>query len=148
VTRAEFLALTLNAAGVDVSGEAPVFDYADVGEDYPLAGYIAYATRNGIVSGQNGYFRPDDIISRGEAAKILINATDVTLSAAIDTFDDVTTSDTLAVYIQTAFDNCILHGRYTQNGVSTLPNGERLFEPFDGITLGETAKVLYNIAAK
>jgi S-layer homology domain len=142
LTRAEFLKLVLNSAGVDVTAEANP-SYSDVSASHSLRKYIAYATRNAIVSGQNGKFRPDDLISRAEAAKILVRGADIDLSATIDAFSDVSVSSSLAPYVQTAFDNCILHGRRTVNGESTLAT--RIFEPADGITLAETTKVLYNI---
>lgn len=144
LTRAEFLKLAINAAGIDVSKEVdPV--YSDVKPTHTLKKYIAYATRNGIVSGQNGAFRPDDGITRAEAAKVFVKGTKLGLSQKIDAFADVSPKNTLAVYIQTAFDSCILHGRRTINGQTTAASGLRYFEPNDGITLSESAKVLFNL---
>jgi hypothetical protein len=143
LTRAEFLKLVLNSAGVDVSREADSSVYSDVSATHSLRKYIAYATRVGIVSGSNGTFRPDAIINRAEAAKILVRGTGIRLSTTIDTFSDVSTGNSLAGYIQTAYDSCILHGRHTLGGDTTLTS--RVFEPADGITLAEAIKVLYNI---
>ena len=143
LTRAEFLKLVLSSAGIDVSAEAAPTAYSDVSAAHSLNKYIAYATRNGIVSGSNGTFRPDAIISRAEAAKILVRGANINLSATITTFSDVSSGNSLAGYIQTAFDNCILHGRKTMNGETTIAT--HVFEPADGITLAETIKVLYNI---
>ena len=134
LTRAEFLKLVLNAAGVDVTQKAdPV--YKDVASTHTLKQYIAYATRHGIVSGQGQFFRPNDAISRGEAAKILVNAANITHSPEATTFTDVAKTYSLAVYVQTAKDNCIVHG--------VTPT---TFEPLRGISLSETAKVLYNVS--
>jgi S-layer homology domain len=143
LTRAEFLKLVLNSAGVDVSTESAPTAYSDVSAAHSLNRYIAYATRAGIVSGSNGTFRPDAIINRAEAAKILVRGTGIGLSTTIATFSDVSASASLAGYIQTAYDNCILHGRHTMGGDTTV--NTRVFEPADGITLAETIKVLYNI---
>lgn len=134
LTRAEFLKLTLNAAGVNVTSEAAP-TYSDVSASHTLANYIAYATRMNIVSGQNNMFRPNDAISRGEAMKILVNSTKLTLASASTTFADVPASYSLALFVQTAKDNCIV------NGVTPIR-----FEPLRGITVAETAKVLYNMA--
>lgn len=144
LTRAEFLKLVINAAGIDVSNEADPA-YSDVPSSHTLKQYIAYATRNNLVSGQNGKFRPNDTITRAEVAKVFVNAAALGLSTNIHTFSDVPSSHSLAAYIQTAYDNCLLNGRHTVGGQSTLPNGERRYEPQDNITLAETAKVLYNI---
>lgn len=133
LTRAEFLKLVLNAAGVDVSAEAhPAF--SDVATTHTLAKYISYAARMNIVSGQGNLFRPNDNISRGEAMKVLINATNLTLASESTTFADVPNSYSLARYVQTAKDSCVAHG--------VTPTR---FEPLRGITVAETAKVLYNI---
>lgn len=134
LTRAEFLKLTLNAAGVDVTKEtAP--NYSDVPADHTLANYIAYATRTNIVSGQDGKFRPNDSISRGEAMKILVNSTKAAHATSSTTFTDVPASYSLANYVQSAKDACIVQGATATT-----------FEPLRGITVAETAKVLYNIA--
>jgi S-layer homology domain len=143
LTRAEFVKLMLNAGGIDVSREADP-SYSDVSATHSLRKYIAYATRAGIVSGQNGKFRPNDLISRAEVAKIIVRATNVSMATVETAFADVGSNSTLATYIQTAFDNCILHGRKTNGGEPIV--GSRVFEPADGITLAETIKVLYNVS--
>lgn len=144
LTRAEFLKLVLNAAQVDVSTESAP-DYTDVTETHTLAGYIAYATRAGIVSGMNGKFRPNDTITRAEAAKIFVNVAGIKPSLNVHTFADVDAASSLAGYIQAAYDNCLLNGRKTLGGETLLENGSRVYEPEAPITLAETAKVLYNI---
>jgi S-layer homology domain len=146
-TRAEFVELVLLSIGADVSGEKSV-TYTDVTMSHPQAQYIAYATRLGIITGKDGLFRPDDQISRAEAAKILILGTGVQISDTISTFSDVSERSTLGKYIQTAYDSCILHGRRTLDGETTLASQRRIFEPYDGITVAETAKVLYNITQR
>ncbi len=88
-----------------------------------------------MVSGQNGNFRPNDGITRGEAMKILVNATNLTQSSGATNFTDVPTTYSLASYVQTAQSNCIAQGV-----TSTT------FEPLRGITVAEAVKVLYNIS--
>ena len=146
LTRAEFLKLLLNSANIDVSAEADP-SYTDVPSTHTLKQYIAYATRTHLVSGKNGKFRPDEVISRAEAAKIFVNAAALELSTEVNTFSDVSVADSLAKYIQTAYDNCLLNGRKTMGGETILANGVRVYEPTSPITLAETAKVLYNIQA-
>lgn len=143
MTRKDFIKTVLESSSIkssdftNVSGQS----YSDTNDKY-----IQLATNYGLVSGENGKFYPDRLISRGEAAKILVNATiNLKPTTNIHTFSDVLTSNTLAGYIQTAYDNCILHGRDTTNGKTTLSNGQRIFMPFDTITLGETSKIIYNL---
>ena len=143
LSRVEFLKLLLHSAGVDVPSAGTATPFSDVPTNMWYAPYVAYAVKGGIVHGDEGKFRPNDTITRGEAAKILIRGTSLGYSTGSIVFSDVLPSNTLGVYIQTAFDNCILHGRHTVNGIPTTPT--RLFEPADGISLGETVKVLYNM---
>lgn len=93
--------------------------------------------------------RPNDTISRAEASKILTELMrEINMPLPnreeIHTFSDVNPEETLAPYVQFAYNSCLLHGRNTLNG-EPLDGKPRVFEPFDGITLAETAKVLYNI---
>lgn len=143
LTRIEFLKLLLNAAGVDVQSAGTATPFSDVASNTWYAPYVAYAVKGGIVHGDEGKFRPNDILSRAEASKILIRGTSLWYSTGSIVFSDVLPSNTLGIYIQTAFDNCILHGRHTVNGIPTTPT--RLFEPSDGISLWETVKILYNM---
>lgn len=145
LTRAEFVKLVIDASGVDVSNEAdPTF--VDVPSNHSLKKYIAYAERMGTVNGSQTHFRPDDTISRAEAAKTFANAAGLAPATNIHTFSDVPASLSLAPYIQASYDGCLLNGRKTLGGETLLPNGERIYEPHDIITVAETAKVLFNIA--
>lgn len=162
LTRAEFLKLVLNSAGItvenadvnanvntntDINTNTEVNTYyGDVPSTHTLKNYIVYATRIGIVSGHNNLFRPDDLITRQEAAKIFTLIAGLPLATESRTFSDVSQNNPFALYIQSTFDNCLLNGRKTLNGETLLENGERVYEPESPITLAETAKVLYNIA--
>ena len=138
LTRAEFLKLVINSANIDVSNESNA-PFADVPASHPLNKYIAYAARIGQISATQGNnFYPDAPISRAEAAKIFVNAAGLGESTMANTFADVSFDKTqLAGFIQSAYDNCLLHGQ--------MENGIRVYNPFRNISLGEVAKVLYNI---
>jgi S-layer homology domain len=118
--------------------------FSDVKPSNKSYKYIAYAARMGIIDTQSE-FRPTEYITRREAAKILVIGLGVPLSKTVTTFSDVTTKSALSAYIQTAYDNCILHGRKTVHGHTTLQSGLTVFEADDSITVAETLKVLYNI---
>ena len=138
LTRAEFLKLVINSANIDVSNEADA-PFADVPASHPLNKYIAYAARIGQISATQGNnFYPDAPISRAEAAKVFVNAAGLGESTMANTFADVSFDKTqLTGYIQSAYDNCLLHGQ--------IENGTRVYNPFRNISLGEVTKVLYNI---
>ena len=94
-------------------------------------------------------FRPDDQISRGEAAKILGEFTrkigeKLPSGDEISSFEDVQQDMPLARYVQYTYNQCLLHGRHTIDG-EPMPGKPRLFEPYSYMSLAETAKVLYNI---
>ena len=138
LTRAEFLKLVINSANIDVSNE-PNAPFADVPASHPLNKYIAYAARIGQISATQGNnFYPDAPISRAEAAKVFINAAGLGESTMATTFADVSFDKTqLAGYIQSAYDNCLLHGQ--------MENGSRVYNPFRNISLGEAVKVIFNV---
>lgn len=160
LTRSEFVKMIIRSADVkkDEVNLDVLSDFVDINKDSENAIYIAYALERGIISGQivseeNGVikrsFRPDDSISRAEASKIfsgliLKNLDELPTSEKISTFSDVDEKNTLGAYIQYSYDNCLLHGRKTRDG-QPIAGQPRVFEPFDGITIAETAKVLYNM---
>ena len=168
ITRAEFLKLVLNGASVPLENEdvSTLKNFEDVDRDAWYAKYLAYTLRTGALHGQNSYdpngkqrfdadgnplkiFRPDDQISRGEAAKILGEFTrkigeKLPFGDEITSFADVPQQMPLAPYIQYAYNQCLLHGRHTIDG-EPMPGKPRLFEPYSYMSLAETAKVLYNI---
>ena len=138
LTRAEFLKLVINSANIDVSNESNA-PFIDVPASHPLNKYIAYAARIGQISATQGNnFYPDAPISRAEAAKVFINAAGLGESTMATTFADVSFDKTqLAGYIQSAYDNCLLHGQ--------IENGSHVYNPFRNISLGEAVKVLFNV---
>ena len=138
LTRAEFLKLVINSANIDVSNESNA-PFADVPASHPLNKYIAYADRIGQISATQGNnFYPDAPISRAEAAKVFVNTAGLGESTMANTFADVSFDKTqLAGFIQSAYDNCLLHGQ--------MENGIRVYNPFRNISLGEAVKVIFNV---
>ena len=168
LSRIEFLKLVLNATSISLENEdiTTLKNFEDLDMNAWYAKYVAYALRTGGLHGQDSYdkngkqrfdadgnplkiFRPDDQISRAEAAKILGEFTrkigeKLPSGDEISSFEDVTQDMSLAPYIQYAYNQCLLHGRHTIDGEPMLGK-PRLFEPYSYMSLAETAKVLYNI---
>lgn len=70
VTRAEFLAMALRLLDVEPTSGGETF--SDVSPSHWAAAYIRTAAGQGIVSGYpDGTFRPDQTVTRAEAAKII-----------------------------------------------------------------------------
>lgn len=76
VTRAEFITMVMRA--MEQAGHAdiqnPTHSYVDVPANMYYAEHVAAASSLGIVTGYNGAFRPNDQITRQEAAAILVRA--------------------------------------------------------------------------
>lgn len=72
VTRAEFAALIVRALGLENAGGESGFK--DVSEGAWYADEVAAAAATNLISGYDGYFRPDDTITRQEMAVIIMKA--------------------------------------------------------------------------
>lgn len=136
------------ASGLDISHISPRSDIADVDTNNPYNIYISAGLHYGLIHGQtdgiNIYLRPNDTISRSEAAKIFIRAANLSTQAFTGIFSDVSSNLTLSEYIESAYHNCLLHGRRTLNG-NPIGGKPRVFEPHSPMSIAETAKVLYNM---
>ena len=73
MSRAEFLAVLCRTLGWKPTSPARTF-YEDVSEKAWYAGAVETAYRQGAVTSQDGNFRPDDLITRSEAASMLVRA--------------------------------------------------------------------------
>lgn len=77
--------------------------FDDVPDDHWAKGAIELMASKGIISGYNGDFRPDDSVSRGEFAKMLVKTLGLPeISPSTPTFTDVSTSDWEYTYVETA----------------------------------------------
>ena len=148
LSRARFLQIVLDFAGVDISSEITQIDtkyFPDVPVSAWYRTYVNYAARHGIISGNmDGNFYPDSKITRAEATKILIHALGKDGKPYMNTFVDVPEGHTLAIFIQAAYDYCFLNGKNTKDG-KVIGGGGRIFGPSDSITGPETMKILYNM---
>lgn len=93
VTRAEFLAMALSAAGIEVPEKGEKTTFRDDGEiPAHLHKYVSYAAKKGYISGniadQTGDFSPNRAITYAEAAVILKNILHLSASGAESVFAD------------------------------------------------------------
>jgi len=75
ISRAEFTALVVRALGLENAEYKDGFK--DVKSNDWYAQYIATAFENGLISGADGMFRPNDTITREEICKIISSAIEV-----------------------------------------------------------------------
>lgn len=134
LTRAEFLKIVMNAAGWKIgTGTTNVF--SDVASDVWYAPYVSLALSKGMIN-SNSQFRPNDTISRAEAAKIIVKLFGVKMSNVKGIFADMDTSSDLTQYAEVAKSLGIFSGQ--------VLDGELKFRPNDSITRAEIAKVIVN----
>ena len=104
VTRAEFLAMTLCAAGVEVPEKGAATAFADDEEipDY-LRRYVSYAQQKGYIIGSSaegtGCFEPNRTVTYAEAAVMLKNVLHLTAEGVHSVFAE---EDTLPAWAETA----------------------------------------------
>ena len=105
--------------------------FLDVETTHKYAPAIAYLRRNDIVKGyDDGSFKPDGILNRAEAVKILLTANDIQAGAFDTEFIDVPDNAWFAPYVATAFKKEIVKG-YSDGS----------FKPGNTITRAEFIKV-------
>ena len=123
------MSVTVFASGVvDYGAEytnQPMQSYSqtfkDVNKNYWAFNYIEEMVSRGVLSGYpNGYFYPDNTVSRAEFAKIMCLAAGINVESAWYTeYADVYTSDWYTPYINA--------GRYYLSGY--VVNGEKMYMP-------------------
>lgn len=91
-TRAEFLTMLVTALGdYDKEETYTASTFADVSADDWFGNVVAYAQETGLVKGyEDNTFRPDDNITRAEAAAMTASAMGLTADATTSSFTDVT----------------------------------------------------------
>ncbi|WP_061808955.1 S-layer homology domain-containing protein [Rossellomorea vietnamensis] len=129
VTRAAASAMIGRALGLD--GTKRDSSFKDVPEQSFASGYIASAVEEGIINGYNdGTFRPNQLVTRGEMAIFISRAFDLTTDTEA-VFQD--TAPTMASFeaIQNVYDNGIAKGFSDYH-----------FYPYKTITRGEFSAFL------
>ena len=74
ITRAQFVKILVNALGLVSDGSGK--NFSDVKQDMWYADSIRIASDLGIIDGNDGYFYPENFITRAEITKILVLAFD------------------------------------------------------------------------
>ena len=123
------------------------YTFADVPPNYVFFAQIEAANHAGIISGydcgtrpnelcdqfQRRYFRPGDLVTRGQLAKIVVGAAGWTLRNPVTpTFSDVPPSNVFYQAVETA----VCHGI-----ISGYSDGT--FKPTNNATRGQVSKIVY-----
>lgn len=132
VTRAEFVKMLVRSFGCNYKAEKGI-TFKDVNENEWYSEYINFAVKQGWVNGyKDGTFRPNDLITRQEASKILVKATDLKIFTDV-TFKDVGNTNEFKDFISTLAHNNIITKK------------KDIFKPLDNISRGEVSKIIANI---
>lgn len=135
VTRAEFSKMVAVAMGI-APDSASASAFADVSDTDWHKPYVTAMAKNGIITGYNGYFRPDDYISREDMAVIIcrtLTQKGVKLDKTVE-FDDISSASDYAV------------DAIAKLGGSKIINGsDNKYRPKAMSTRAETAAVIARI---
>ena len=139
VTRAEFVAMAMKTLGIKADSTL-TSTFFDDNDEIPksLLGYVATAARcgfiNGSFDGEALKFRPNDNITKCEAAIILSNLLEVKAESAV--FSEIDGIDTVPVWARGHV------GAMYEKGIFTLESGEDINKE---LCREEAAEYLYRI---
>ena len=137
ITRGEFARMLVGAVtNYDPETHAKYANpFEDVGEDRYYRDYIAYAYFYGIISGyEDGTFRPEEPISRAEAAGMIAKAKNIEPVSGISTFTDLNPEGWYVGFVEALGRLEILHGY-----------GDGTFRPANHLTRAEAVTMLVRI---
>jgi N-acetylmuramoyl-L-alanine amidase len=123
--------LTLMVLSLTVKQSEATGFYTDVHSSYRAYKEIMYLSQGDIVLGSNGYFYPDRVVTRAEAAVMLGRALGLNGTKTTSTFSDVGKSFFASGYIQSSVEKGIISG---------FPNGT--FQPNQVVTRGQMALLI------
>jgi len=129
VTRGEAAKMLATALKLDTKNIQDPY-YKDIPKGSQYYKYVAALQNAGIMSGySNGTFMPNEVLTRGELAKIVVVGFHLEVSPTYNNiFKDVNSQTSNAIYIQTLIDLNVTKG--------TTPV---TFSPFDAVTRGQFA---------
>ncbi|MCF7856725.1 S-layer homology domain-containing protein [Candidatus Gracilibacteria bacterium] len=131
LTRAELVKIVVNLYALEIPAELTTKPFSDVELDAWYAPYVAAAKNAGIIGGYSeGTFRPEQLVSRVEALKIVLEATGLTIVGGEMNFPDTERGQWYEKYVAFSALNGIVNG---------YANGN--FGPADSITRAEFSKV-------
>ena len=109
ISRAEFITLMIRTLKLDLREYSNNFKDVNVNNWY--APYVAAAYNAGFISGSDGMFRPDDMITREEMCKIIAQAIDTDYELKENNFiDRYVISDWAVEYVNKAYSLGIITG--------------------------------------
>jgi hypothetical protein len=154
VTRGQAAKIVANAAGYRDTIPPDRQTFNDVPPTNTFWVYIERVALHGAISGYQcggqeepcpgAYFRPANILTRGQVAKIVANVAQYNeqIPANRQSFDDVPPDSTFWVYIERVYLHGVINGY--QCGGQGEPCPGAYFRPGNNVTRGQTAKIVAN----
>jgi hypothetical protein len=139
VTRGEFVAMALTCLGVDVATPVSKTGFADDSETASwVKPYLSAALKNKIITGVQTadgrmVFRPDNTLTRAEAAVIIANTLNLAKSENSPVFSDL---EAVPVWAEQAAINAAANGI-----ISTFSDGS--LRPLTEVTRADAAEILW-----
>jgi len=123
-------------------------EFSDVDVNNTFYEAIRCLACRGIVSGYaDGTFRPNNLVTRGQLAKIVSNAAGFNEPpGAIQRYEDVPVSNTFFEWIERLSARGIMSGYPCGGPGEPCRTGMPYFRPFANATRGQTAKIVSNAA--
>lgn len=120
--------------------------FSDVPSTNTFYSQIMCLACRGIISGYNdGTFKPDNLVTRGQLAKIVSNAANLTETTTTQTFSDVPSSNTFYLFIERLATRGYMSGYNCGGPGEPCDTGNKpYFRPFANATRGQTAKIVAN----
>ena len=137
MTRAEYIKMLCIAFGF--SGEGEKFE--DVASNDWYYDYVSRASAAGIVYGSDGYFKPNDIITREDAALILYRAAEASNISISEENTDIKDINDVSSYAKKAVS--ALYGAGIINGMD-----DGSFSPKQTVTRAQAATILARMLVK
>ena len=131
------------------SATACASQFSDVPTDHTFYQYIYCLACRGIINGYpDGTFRPGNLVTRGQLAKIVANAAGFTEPATTQQFEDVPVGSTFHEFIWRLADRGYITG-YPCGGPGEPCGGGSLpyFRPNANVTRGQISKIVANAAS-
>lgn len=136
IGRAELIRLLVNAKKVSPKAITYKNCYDDVKTDW-YAPYVCYAKEKKWINGDKAKFQPNELLTRAEAVKLLVNVFELELNTIKNplTFKDINSDDWFYQEVIAAQSRSLL----TENPV------DQNFRPHDLMKRGDVLKMLYRI---
>ena len=122
--------------------------FSDVPEGHTFYASVRCLACRGVVSGyEDGTFRPDNLVTRGQLAKIVSNAASFGEDPGDRIFEDVPLSNPFYAWINRLTNRGYMSGYECGSpGEPCGPESRPYFRPFANATRGQTSKIVSNTA--